>query len=76
MASECQSHDNSAKLSGWRHKAAFGGFLAVSLFYLVMEHMLHLFGFLSYFLVVICPLMHLMLHGHQGVRPEHKEHSP
>ncbi|WP_223163411.1 DUF2933 domain-containing protein [Methylococcus geothermalis] len=52
------------------------GFLALSLYYLVMEHTAHLFGLLSYLLVLICPLMHFLHHGSEGIHSEHKERSP
>ncbi len=75
MASEYQCPDNSAKPSSWRHKAALIVFLSVSLFYLVLEHTVHLFGLVSYFLVLGCPLMHFFHHAGDGIPHEHKEHS-
>lgn len=43
------------------------GFLAIIAFFLVTEHRAHLFGFLPYLLLLLCPLLHWLLHGgHRG----------
>ncbi|MCQ3972071.1 MAG: hypothetical protein DPW09_01350 [Anaerolineae bacterium] len=41
-------------------------FLAIAAFYLVMEHTAHVFSFLPYALLLLCPLMHLFMHGGHG----------
>jgi hypothetical protein len=41
-------------------------FLAVATFYLVTEHTAHVFGFLPYALLLLCPLLHLFMHGGHG----------
>ena len=39
--------------------------MAVGGFYLLTEHMAHVFGVLPYLLVLACPLMHMFMHhGH------------
>jgi hypothetical protein len=38
-------------------------------FFLFTEHRAHLFGLLPYGLVLLCPLMHLFLHGGHGGKP-------
>ena len=44
-----------------------GGVLALVLgFFLFAEHRAHLFGFLPYTLLLLCPLMHLFMHGGHG----------
>lgn len=44
-----------------------GVILAVVLgFFLFAEHRAHLFGFLPYALLLLCPLMHLFMHGGHG----------
>ena len=43
----------------------FGGFPLVALFFLLTEHRAHLYGWLPFLLVAICPLMHLF-HVHGG----------
>jgi hypothetical protein len=40
------------------------GFLAVVGFFLITEHTAHVFGILPYLLLLACPLMHFMHHGH------------
>jgi hypothetical protein len=43
------------------------GFLLVAGFYLLTEHTAHVYGVLSYLLLLSCPLMHLFMHkGHGG----------
>jgi hypothetical protein len=39
---------------------------AVLGFFLLTEHRAHLFGALPYLLVLLCPLMHLFMHGGHG----------
>lgn len=41
-------------------------FLAIAAFYLVTEHTAHFFGFLPYALLLLCPLLHLFMHGGHG----------
>jgi hypothetical protein len=42
------------------------GFLALAAFYLLTEHTAHLFGVLPYALLLLCPLLHLFMHGGHG----------
>lgn len=37
----------------------------IALFYLLREHWLHALGILPYFILLLCPLMHLF-HGSHG----------
>ncbi len=41
-------------------------FLAIGAFFLVTEHTAHTFGYLPYALLLLCPLMHLFMHGGHG----------
>jgi di/tricarboxylate transporter len=41
-------------------------FLAIASFYLVTEHTAHVFSFLPYALLLLCPLLHLFMHGGHG----------
>jgi len=41
-------------------------FLAIAAFYLITEHTAHVFGVLPYALLLLCPLMHLFMHGGHG----------
>jgi hypothetical protein len=46
-------------------------FLAIVAFFMVAEHTAHFFGILPYALLLLCPLLHLFMHGghadHQSV---------
>jgi hypothetical protein len=42
------------------------GFLAIAAFFLLTEHTAHVFGALPYVLVLLCPLLHWLLHGRHG----------
>jgi hypothetical protein len=50
-------------------------FLAIAGFYLVTEHTAHVFGFLPYLLLLLCPLLHLFMHGRHGGHSEHSNHA-
>ncbi len=41
-------------------------FLAIAAFFLITEHWAHLFGALPYLLLLLCPLLHLFMHGRHG----------
>ena len=42
-------------------------FLAIALFFLWEEHRAHLLGALPYALLLLCPVIHLLMHrGHDG----------
>ena len=41
-------------------------FLAIALFFLWEEHSAHILGILPYVLLLLCPLMHLLMHGRHG----------
>jgi hypothetical protein len=46
---------------------ALAVFLAIAAFYLFTEHTAHMFGALPYLLLLLCPVMHLFMHGsHSG----------
>lgn len=59
-----------------RANIAWVVFLAVAAFFLLTEHRAHLAGWLTYWpylLVLICPLMHLFMHGGHG-HGDHRSH--
>jgi Protein of unknown function (DUF2933) len=41
-------------------------FLAIAAFFLITEHRAHVLGVLPFLLVLLCPLLHLFLHGRHG----------
>ncbi len=64
-----QHTEQSSGLSGFlrsRAGVAFIVFLAIATFYLVTEHTAHVFGLLPYALLLLCPIMHLFMHGSHG----------
>ena len=55
--------------SRWLRSRSFWvllAFLGIAAFYLVTEHTAHLFGVLPYLLLLLCPLLHLFMHGRHG----------
>ena len=49
-------------------------FLAIAGFYLVTEHTAHVFGFLPYLLILLCPILHLFMHRGHGGHGGHENH--
>lgn len=39
-------------------------FIAIGAFYVVREHFSHVYPYLPYLILLICPLMHFFGHGH------------
>ncbi|MBX3295704.1 MAG: DUF2933 domain-containing protein [Acidobacteria bacterium] len=58
-------HPNTSQ-SRWKWAIALAGFLIVAAFFLFSEHQAHFFGFLPYLLLLLCPLIHLFMHGGHG----------
>jgi hypothetical protein len=50
------------------------GFLAIASFYLITEHTAHVMGFLPYGLLLLCPLLHVFMHGGHGGHGGHAQH--
>lgn len=48
-------------------------FVCIAAFYLLTQHTAHLFEVLPYALLLLCPLMHLFMHGGHG---HHNGHQP
>ena len=48
-------------------------FLAIGAFFLLTEHAAHVFGALPYFLLLLCPLLHLFHRGHGPQHPGHEK---
>lgn len=54
---------------GWTGRAAivFVAFAAIAAFFLFSEHRAHLLGILPWALLLLCPMLHLFMHGgHAG----------
>lgn len=50
-------------------------FLAIAGFFLITEHTAHVFGLLPYALLLLCPLLHLFMHGGHGGHGGHGDHA-
>jgi hypothetical protein len=61
--------ENTSRSGGWsslRAGAVLLAFLAIAAFLLLSEHRAHVFGILPYLLLLLCPVLHLILHGGHG----------
>jgi Flp pilus assembly protein TadB len=57
------------RASGWyrsRTGLVLLAFLVIAAFFLVTEHRAHTLSALPFLLVLLCPLLHLFLHGRHG----------
>lgn len=68
----------SSQVSQGRHGAStrrsiwvFGGFVAIVLLMLAVEHRVHLVAWLPWIVLAACPLMHLFMHGGDGGQGGH-----
>jgi cbb3-type cytochrome oxidase subunit 3 len=69
MAGEHHAHDHTNSSGSWlrsRTGLVFLGFLVIAGFYLMTEHTAHVFGVLPYLLFLLCPILHLFMHGRHG----------
>lgn len=52
-------------------------FLAIAAFFLILEHRAHVFGVLPYVLFLLCPVLHLLMHGrHRDTPTDHEASQP
>jgi hypothetical protein len=61
-----QPHHQSGGLLRSRTGLALAAFVAIALFFLITEHTAHLFGLLPFALLLLCPLLHVFMHGGHG----------
>jgi hypothetical protein len=54
-------------------KLALLSALAIAGFFILREHWSHALGLLPYLLLLSCPLMHLLGHGHHHGSHEHRD---
>ncbi|WP_038003341.1 DUF2933 domain-containing protein [Teredinibacter turnerae] len=59
---------NQYKLSFWLNPkgGAAIGLIASATYFLVIEHRQHLFEYLPYIILLMCPLMHFVMHRGDG----------
>ena len=53
--------------------ASMGLIGAVS-YFLIVEHRQHLYEWLPFLILALCPLMHIFMHGGHGKHEDHKSH--
>jgi len=64
---------NHSRAGGWfrsRTGMVLLVFLGIAAFFLVTEHRAHALSVLPFLLVLLCPLLHLFLHGRHGSGPD------
>jgi hypothetical protein len=50
------------------------GLIGGASYFLLVEHREHLFQFLPFLILLLCPLMHIFMHGGHGGHGEHGSH--
>jgi hypothetical protein len=76
---EGETYDTPRSTAGAELALSPGGlvllaFLAVAAFFLITEHRAHVLGALPYVLFLLCPILHLLMHGRHG--SGHAGHGP
>jgi quinol-cytochrome oxidoreductase complex cytochrome b subunit len=61
-------HNHSSSTPWWKSssKIALYVFLGIIAFFLITEHLAHLIPLLPWAFLLLCPLMHLFMHGGHG----------
>ncbi|NMF89880.1 DUF2933 domain-containing protein [Aromatoleum petrolei] len=66
-------HDTTERVNSSRVRWVFGGFAAIAVVLLALEHRAHLLGWLPWMFLLACPLMHLFMHGGHGGHDGHRQ---
>ncbi len=66
----CCSEDKQCKKSIWRSPFTWTILFLVG-FWLYNYHLEHALGFLPYAILLLCPLMHIFMHGGHGGHGDH-----
>jgi hypothetical protein len=66
-----QGHSGGGSWLQSRNSLVLIVFLGVAAFYLVTEHSAHLLDWLPFAIFLLCPLMHLFMHGGHGGHDGH-----
>ncbi|MFN7085216.1 MAG: DUF2933 domain-containing protein [Burkholderiales bacterium] len=69
MNHEHEQQQNDGNNVHAKTKWVFMAFLAIAVYFLLMEHQAHLSGllyYLPYLLLLACPLLHMFMHGGHG----------
>jgi hypothetical protein len=51
------------------------GLIGAVTYFLLIEHRQHLWQFLPFLILLLCPLMHIFMHGGHGGHSGHSDHS-
>ncbi len=77
-----ETKQQSSQTKGWLRSPiglVLCGFLVIAAFFLFTEHRAHVFGILPYVLLLLCPILHFLMHGKHGGRSgnggEHADHA-
>ena len=65
-----------AKSNFWFSNKGIAALLLIGtvIYFLVIEHGVHLFPYLPFLILLLCPLMHVFMHGGHGNHDNHDEH--
>lgn len=55
-----------------KSKMVLIGFLLIAAYFMFTEHRAHIIPILPYLLILVCPLMHIFMHGGDGGHGSHK----
>jgi Protein of unknown function (DUF2933) len=73
------THRHTSQTPGWLQTPSgwvLLGFLAIAAFFLLTEHRAHVLGVLPYVLLLLCPVLHLLMHrGHGNGHAGHGTHA-
>lgn len=62
--------------SFWKSPSGFAaiGLIVAASYFLLVEHREHVLPLLPYFILLLCPLMHIFMHGSHGGHGSDKDH--
>lgn len=66
-----EGHRSPPIFRGSRYTIGFVVLGGVAAYFLLMEHLAHVIGALPYLLLLVCPLMHVFMHGEHGGHGHH-----
>lgn len=59
----------------WLYKVGKWGAISIIAYFLITEHRAHVIQFLPYIFLLVCPLMHIFMHGgHSHGHHHHSDH--
>jgi len=68
---------NKQKAPFWRTPSGWSaiGLITAASYFLLVEHGEHVFRYLPYLILLLCPVMHIFMHGSHGKGHETHEHT-